>query len=244
MEIKKIQNKKSKHAQGHVEMIISFLIFIGFISTLFFILNPTQSKQIDYTILSITEEKLTDIWSEEYSSVSVIIDDSVIDEVNDVGCFHVPNSLGLSGNLIVKDENGNNVPSSLGSRIRISHPTRGNRFYKIYASDAFPSSTTSCSNKLLTGEYNYGSLVNFDVVMKDNLYDLVEEYNADYEGLKESLGLSNDFMIFVYDTDYNLLVNASQFVPRVVEIVARDIPVVALDRNADPTELIINLRTW
>jgi len=214
-------------------------------TTLLYFLNPTQTRQIDYAILTITEEKLMDEWTINYDSVSVIIDGSKIGDVDLKTCFSVPNGLGLTGNTVVKDESGNNVDSGINGAIDITH-TSGNRFYKIYASDDFNLNDYSCSAgaSLIAGEYTYGALANFDVVLKENLYDFIDEYNADYVGLKERLELTNDFMVFIYDQDINLLKNASIFVPRVVEVVARDIPVVALDKDANPFEVIINIRTW
>ncbi len=246
--MRQIRRLKSKRAQGHVEMIISFLIFIGFVVTLLTFLNPTKSRQIDYAILSITEEKLMDEWTRNYSSISVTISNDSIAIVNEKDCFIVPDKIKLSGNLIVKNQRGNVVDAVLGSDITIKH-TFGNRFYKIYSSEEFEDNTISCTSSMPLSDldYKFGARTQFDVVMEDRLYDMIEEYNQGeeaYKALKERLGITNDFMIFVYDQDINILANASMFVPRVVEVVARDIPVVAINNTADPVELIINIRAW
>ena len=51
-------NIRKKRAQQHTEVIISFIVFIGFLMAMLFFLNPLKTNQIDETILEMTEQIL------------------------------------------------------------------------------------------------------------------------------------------------------------------------------------------
>jgi len=234
---------KSKRSQGHIEMIISFIVFVGFVGVLLFFLNPLEnSSYIDYAVLDITEEVLMQDWAVEYSVVSLTLDSP------EGNCFRVPNELGLTGDLVVYDEGNNKkIGNVAGSDLYIDGSSY--RHYKIYSSDSFSDGSLSGCNSLEGNNAVFGTKNTFNTVFYEDIEAFVEEYYSDYEGLKDRLGLSNDFIVNVFtqplvDVEADLLMNASRFVPRVVEVTARDLVVVAINNDAQQIPIIINIQAW
>jgi len=63
----------NKKAQGHVEMILSFIIFIGFLLFIFIFMNPfTRTKETSYIIDNMQKSIINEI-SEEVGKLSVIV---------------------------------------------------------------------------------------------------------------------------------------------------------------------------
>lgn len=241
-----------KHAQGHVEMILAFVIFIGFVGTLFFFLNPVDNKAISYTLLDITQEKLLASWSDSYQTISLILDDSAISQMASSGksCFMVANQPELTGNLIARDELNNLKSAYVSTNNLLIGSTSQNKYYKLSSSNSFSSSTPSDCETILSSNYKFGSLTTQNTVVYENIESFIIQAN-DPEGyiqLKQDLGLQNDFEVRVYEIDIqgnlNLVMNATRFVPRVVEVVARDVPLITIDKQAVKKDIIVNIRAW
>ena len=114
---------KSKKAQGHVEIILSFIIFIGFLLFIFTFMNPfSRSKETSYIMDNIEKVIINEI-SDDVGKLSIIMDTT-----ND--CYDASdiNSYGL--NYTEVDE--------------------GNRKYIIYYNDLFgDGSITSCDDGIV-----------------------------------------------------------------------------------------------
>lgn len=230
---------KPKQSQAHVEMIVSFVIFAGFITAMLYFLNPFQNRQISYTILDITEAKLVGEWTAEYKTTSVTFDRA------QGGCFAINNAVGLQGSLLAKDESGNIHKGATGGNIHIDSSS-SSRYYKLYASSSFSSNSVSCEEVLPeTNSYQFGASDTKEAIFYSNIEQMIQEYESDYEALKTKLDLQNDFVFYVINQDTEeQMTSATMTIPTVVEVIARDIPVIALDQNANQLNLIINIRTW
>ena len=244
--IRKIR-KDNRRAQGHVEMIISFVIFIGFVSVLLFSLNPLTDKRINFTLLEITESKLMENWTISYFVGSLSFDNppSV-----STGCIEISNLIGLNNNILVQDKDGKFGFGEInGGNIKINKSGTNGRFYKIYSSDNFKQTDLSaCSSSPISeADYEFGPVNSYSNVLYENLILFIDKYNQDYESLKQEIGLQNDFAVFVYTQNSGsreLIANASIFVPKTNEIIARDIPVLAINKTAGKTDLLVNIRVW
>jgi len=244
---------KSKCSQGHVEMILSFAIFMGFIITMLYFLNPLKVGKVNYTILDMTENVLSKEWLFDYNVTSVTVKSDI--DYGGKDCFKVNNPGLGDGNLIVKDESGDLIAGTLDSTgILLSKPGNNKRYYRIFASDIFSEQTpdSNCVTLTEVDDYNFGSLNSYQAVSYEAIEATIDEYgttDAEYLALKERLGLQTDFAISVYNVEPSGPVldrdlSATIFVPRVVEVVARDIPLIALTDKAEQRNIIINLRAW
>ena len=226
-------------------MVISFVIFLGFISALFFFLNPFEKREIGHTLFDITKYQFIESWYSNYNTISL----TIVEGIGQGTCFKVSNpftDLG-SGNLLVKDQAGNIRPSDSDASMIWIEPASNNRYYLLYFSEEFeawPGGLGPCGNEIPAGDYSFGTLNTYETAFYENIQEFAGNYETDYEGLRQSLNLQNDFVFTVYDQEGELLIETTRFVPKHVEVLARDIPVSTIDKNAELNNLIVNLRVW
>jgi len=236
---------KSKNAQsGHIEMILSFVIFAGFVLVIFVFLNPVTREKLSYTALDSVQSSIFKNLSLSYSSSSIILNSDVS------GCFVVDDAIGLFSNLIVFDSKGDIKPVKVvsGSPGKIYVGSAVGRFFKLYYSNAFNTEvfSSSCSNVPPAGTYAFGTLNKESSILYENLADFNKSYIEDYSLLKSKLGLKSDFVYIVYTTDKTILYqdSISKRKVRSVNTLSRDIPLRAITKNAEFIDLIFHLEVW
>ena len=169
---------KSKHSQAHVEMIISFVIFVGFLGSMFFFLNPFETRRISYTVLDMTETALINEWSDEYKTISVTFDKP------QGGCFGVNNAVGFYGNLRARDASGNVNTGYAGGNLNVQSSV-SSRYYKIFVSDSFSPTPITCEEvDPELNDYQFGASATKEAIFYGNIDQMVKEYNNDYEALQ------------------------------------------------------------
>jgi len=233
---------KCKRSQAHVEMILSFVIFVGFIVTMLIILSPVRNRQISYTILDITEEQLLERLSINYTTLSL----TLTQDTNQGTCFSVPNTLGISADRVVKDQKNIIIASQdAGGRIVLEKSPNNVRFYNFYISESFNPSSGSLTGcvELNSENYTYGVLNLHDIVLYENIENFSTSYNDDYEELRKELDIQNDFAFFVYN-ETGILFQGEIYKPRNVQVVSRNLPIRVMNKNAEVSNLIINLQAW
>lgn len=232
---------KSNRSQAHVEMIVSFALFLGFLITLLFILNPIGKDKNLITTLEVTQGKIMKNISADYISASLIVDAGVAQGT----CFYVANKPGLAGNVLAEDLAGNMLPASSTPDSVFLASSPNNRFYKLYFSEGFENANTfSCGNQLPGENYDFGATEKGNLIVIKKVQRLIAAYNDNYDAVRNNLGLKNNFALFFYDTQKNLLLNASRFVPSGAEVSSRNINTKAMDVNGHIFDVVINLRTW
>ena len=211
----------NKTSQSHVEIIMSMVLFIGFLIFVFLFLNPAFKTKKDLTIDKV-QEKITDKISSNIGKLSVITA-----SVND--CYSLEK---------VEKDYGNNFTEVQD----LENPRR----YTIYYADFFKESiigNISCSN--LPSNFNFGDYVEEKVVVYEKIIGLKELYENDYNSLKNQLEI-NDFSFEVFDINRNKISDLSinPKLPENVDIVSKDILIRVVDSNANFKILILNLKTW
>ena len=82
--------------------------------------------------------------------------------------------------------------------------------------------------------------------LENKIQDLVINYNTDYEALKNSLGITSDF-VFSFTSLVgieNPALTVLKQPPVGVNIEAKEFPVRVIDNDANIQELILNIRAW
>src|SRR3989344_8670075 len=115
MEIKNNLNNKSgnlgvirplsRKSQGHVEVILSFALFIGAILFIFLFMNPAlknNDKKIDIEQIS---NRIIQDMSLKVGKLSIISNSSCYDFVNDYGISYVETKIGDEFIIYFSDEN-------------------------------------------------------------------------------------------------------------------------------------------
>lgn len=234
--------EKSKAGQGHVEMIISFVIFVGFILAIFIFINPVQTPQTSYVSLDLVQEILMANLSSQIQSVPL-----VVAGVNK-SCFIINNSFNNGGNLLVRDFNGNLVPSKVeGDKLYIKNVTT--KLYTLYYSDFLENysdfSFVDCQT-LTNNLYKYGFLINENRIFIKNILDLNQDYLRDYSDLKSELKITSDFDFVVYNLSRGIVSNDSLTIHKIRNgnNLVREIPLRILNGSASEQDILLSLRVW
>jgi len=220
-----------KKGQGHIEFILSFLIFLSFAAILFLVLNPFRSSsRID--LLEEVDEEIRDWLEIDLTSYSYKPDT----EPSLGGCIGI-DKIG-EGNVRVKSATNGDVGARIsGNKINIKS---GKSFYKIFlAENLIPygeSGLESCDSGVIG---NYGVPVKRKVFSKQKISDLE---TMDYLQFKNSLNIDDDFKLTIKKDSGDVFIgkNASQG----VSTQARELVIEILDGNAEIEYGRMNLVVW
>jgi hypothetical protein len=244
--MKKRKKRISRKTQAHVEMILSMIIFVGIVFVVLFFLNPTSQTKLSSSILDKVQEKILNNVSINYQQVSLILYDEPKQD-----CFAINNSAEIDKTVVAKDLSGKRVGAETkanGKRIEIENASEGNnKFYRLYFSDSFNLSSppTGC-DPMKKENYTFSSLSFENAVLYENLVELNNLYLTDYSSLKDGLGIKDNFEFVVYNESWAVLLNDSlkEHKLKITNIISRDIPLMAMNKNADQQKIILNLRVW
>jgi len=238
-----MKNKKSKIAQAHIETILSFVIFVGMVLLIFIFINPLKVGNSNYAMLDETQARILEKVSINYNYVPLIVED--IEDIKP--CFEVDNIFNSTNKILVYSSLGNRVDWKMqNNRFFIKSNIEG--LYDFYESNFFNSSSgnvNGCDN-LDFEDYSYGVLINKTYPAYENFISLEEEYIADYFGLKEELGLNNNFDFIVYNLSRYAIMNRTLATHKNLnkQFLAREIPIRVINKNAEFIDLIVLIRTW
>lgn len=210
----------NKNAQGHVEMIISFLLFVGVIILLFIFLNPISQPESDTLTIDNVKETLIKNMSSDIGKLSIITNETGINE-----CYNF-NSVDYPEKYIEVAE----AP----------------RKYTILFSDTFSSSNAPRKYQLCnSGGYILGSYSEEKIIVYDRVISIRDSYNSGYSLLKKSLGISNDFSFSFRNFNGSEISNlsVSKNFPS-GERKSEDIPVRIINSSGNIQELILNIMAW
>lgn len=230
---------KKRNAQAHVEMILSFVIFVGFFIFLFIFLNPFQEKPT-VRLLDITESAILEKLSINYNEVSlkVLSSESPDCWIIDDGFFQ-----GLGSSVIVKNIDKEAISGSLGSTIIFDND---GDFYYLYFSDIFDGDSTGLSSCFLltSSDYKIGTLKKEKAVYEGYFEGFKTSYDEGYAGLKTELGINNNFAFAIVNNDRDVLFSGERNIPEGINILARNIPVMMIDKSGVVKPIIINIQVW
>lgn len=210
----------SKRSQSHVEMIISFVIFIGFLLFIFIFLNPfARTKEPDY-IMDNAQKAIINNMTENIGKLSIILNDS-----------------GTCYNFSESDYDGNYFEVNDG------------RKYTIYFSDIFANYETKKEDDCGKGNYTWGVYSREDMVVYEKIQKLKENYeksNEDYNNLKKSLRITNDFLFKTRDFAGNGIdaLSLNKNIPEGINVVSRELPIRVINNSGHIQELVLNIRVW
>jgi len=173
-----------KNSRGsHVEVIISFIIFVTFIIFLFSILQPSISTQKDKkNIFDGIEREIIDYTSSNMTAITVKLDSEAETCVNLASFISY---LEIENNIIVKDDLGKTISSNVsGNSLQINRESTTDTFFKIYYSEEFNELDEDLA---CTGiGYKLGLTKTSEYIFEAKVLYLIEQYE-DYETLKSDL---------------------------------------------------------
>ncbi len=230
-----------KKAISHVEVMVSFLIFIVFLIFLLSYLNPFQKSGIEEGLVSLLERELISNSQIEVLTSTLIINKTY--PLSGINCFIVEQ---ISQNPVtVKNTKGEIANATNTDALYIEEK---GRLYNIFSSPVFKENKLdyySCAS-LDSGSYNFGVTKKESFVFLDNVNEIAEEYEQDYDYLKQELNFpgKNDFSFSLKTLNNTELVAVTRNEPIGVGIVARDINVGLIDKQGNIYSAILNIKVW
>jgi len=210
------KKEMNKNGQGHLEIILSFVLFIGALIFVFMFINPF-AKTEEISVIGDIQEKIINNISLDVGKLSVIVG-------VENGCYNF------------------NPDNYIGNYQEVNE---GNIKYSIYFGEIFENVTQKKDSECLT-DYTLGLYSKEEFIIYEKIKELATNYNSDYEGLKTSLGIANDFS-FSFKNIVNEEISelsVSKETPIGVNIEAKEFPIRVINSTGDVNELILNLRAW
>lgn len=248
-----MKHKNIKKSQMHLEMIMSFIIFLGFLLVILYFINPLNSSKPSYTSFEIIENKILQNISITYQQASLILNN-----IPSYSCVQLTNGIPFaSSNVIILDSNGKTLPrensdsfTSLFS-FDISSISLGadKRYFQLLLSNDFsnvPSSPLQGCGSYGSNQISFGSLTFEKDVLYESLVNFNNSYLNDYSSLKSQLGINKDFSFVVSDINKNILMNESLSERKALvgNAISRDIPLTMINKTGAKNQIILNLRVW
>ena len=221
---KKVNEKflKNKKAQGHVEMILSFLIFVGFLLFMFIFMNPFAQTKPGKIIDSIQKPILDNI-QDGVGRLSVIVEEGK--------CYE-------QGKLSSYKETGE-------TNIRVIQDINNNRKYDVYygkflINDNPPPACTLPADFV----YTIGTYSKEKMIVYEKIQELRTNYMNDYDELKGSLGITNDFIFELKRINNEIEIGVDKEIPIGIEVEAINLPIRVINNQGIILEYILNIRVW
>lgn len=231
-----------KRGLSHIEFVVSFVIFIGFIVFAFVFFNPLSSQRtlkstMDYAWLEVSQEGRER--TETYSiSIGAIIPLNL-----KLAITGVP----LSYNASVENVDGIPLPTFRDST-GIVYFTRGStneRFFRIRYGDSIINSGSALPTATdLTGNYGISSSEIREFYFEKLFLELNQSYYSNYSGLKQELNLPNrmefGFIITLNDSEIVALNN----IPEGIEVLSKNDRIEIIRSNGRREYAEVRVLVW
>ena len=213
----KLNKKNFKKSQAHVEVILSTILFIGFLLFILIFMRSsykiTEEIPIDKVNFAVVEEI-----EENVGKLSVVLTSSD-------SCFDL--------NYLEKDY-GNNFRSI----VDILNPRR----VTVYYGSFFESNKKVCEET--KKKFKVGAYIEERIIFDKNIEELVNLYNSDYSKLKQDLGIYN-FAFEFNDKDNKIQkFSVDGKIPENAEVKSKIFPVRVINSKAEISELTLNIKAW
>lgn len=212
----------NKGGLSHIEFVVSFVIFIGFIVFAFVFFNPLQSQRtlkstMDYAWIEVSEEGMEDI---ETYSISI-----VTPSFNPLELKIRIDSVPLEYNASVEDVNGVPILTHRDSAgiVYFTRQTNSEKFFRIkYSKSLNDSGPILPGASDLSSHYAISSSEVEEIYSEKLFLDLNQSYYSDYSGLKQRLNLPNrmEFGFVITFNDYQI--NAVNQIPEGIEVLSKE----------------------
>jgi len=176
-----LMRRDDKKGATHIETILAFVIFIGFLGFAFYFFSPFESNRTLDTTLEYVCTEIERNTSVELESYSVVIDEG----------FESIVRFGISSDLLgvrVEDYDGVKLPAKYESG-NVVVDRGSNSFLNVIFGEEFTNDEVSGGIPLPAENYTISSSEKLEVFSESMLLGLSESYNDDYVGLGEAFNI-------------------------------------------------------
>ena len=196
----------AKRGLSHIEVMISFVLFLSFVGFILFFFNPFTNSRLADSSLSYLENKFANDFSAELRQISIKISDYYGDEEIPILIPDIPSEM----NVGVESKEGRVLPSirdTLSGMVYLDR--QGENFViLLFSEDLTPYSPPPGQTAPFSEEnYTIASTINKKVLSERKILELNESYYREYNGLREMLSLPGSV-----DFDFALLLRNNEIV--------------------------------
>lgn len=239
----KIPRQRGKRAASHVGVVISFVIFITFLTFLYSILiEPSVNKSSKESVLESLKINVKEYISSDLTTITIVIKNMP------QSCIRLNNLISdfeINSKIIVKNEEENvQTAYVLSNDLEISRDSVDNVFFKIYSTENFAEVSSEGETPCNPTTHEEGLIRTKNYVSEKKVADLLDDYETDYETLKKDLQISpgNEFGFgFIYS---NKTIVKTKETPETLDIYAVEMPVQYFDNDSQVHMGRINLKVW
>jgi len=234
---------KSKKG-SHVGVVLSFVIFITFVVFLYLLVQPTASFKNKGNLLENLENRITLISSNNLTTASVFVDTpgSGCAELNDF--FSIT---GMENNVISIDEFGSILQLEVsGDDLRVE---TDENFFRVFGSEEFETPTgslTGCQPLNEGSDYFLGLVRTSEEIYETRIIELIDEYDSNYQGLKETLGVGvgDEFGFSFTYSNGTTIMTEERNVPASISIFVNNVQIQYINRTGARELGILSVRIW
>tara|TARA_Y100000310_G_C20586454_1_gene765660 strand:- start:185 stop:883 length:699 start_codon:yes stop_codon:yes gene_type:complete len=231
---------RGNRGAGHVEFIISFLLFIVVVGLFLIFINPIEDDTVFKTSLSsISESIIGEVSSTvEVYGVKIISNEDVI--TIDIG----QNGL-ESDKVLVNDLKGNVLNSrKINNEVYVASGSKEFIFLNVGVKED-PENTVSEFPDIDEALYQIGSVYQDDLILEGDLIRLAESYSSSYESLKSDLNIPSglDFS-FTIDFDEEESIEAKQEIPLRLNVYSEVFREEVIRINGEKTFVDLVVNVW
>lgn len=240
----------NKRGIGHVEIILSFVMFSIFVVTVLYLFNPLdRSKMSDASLVYVYQQVVNNI-STDVDIYTIIVNRTAMEEENYISEYLNVKIDGIDTSDNVRAENytGNILKAKRGNGDEIYIEIEQNNIVILKFSEDFtpaedfPGDTCNCPHS--PEFYTIASSRTEKVIFENKIIDLKKSYENNYNLLKNQIGLSprEDFLFNLTLGSVSIGVNAN--VPQGSEMFSTTVRKEVLKNTGESVfgELIV--RTW
>ncbi len=228
-----MKGRDKRGISNHVEMILASVLFITFFFFVMMFLQPYKTDSLTVSVIDGVYYVLEDFVKIDVREIFLTVNESFGE------CFSIPIELNGVVNGIVRDIYGNLINSSLdGFTIDID---AGAGAYYLLFSDKFNNSGFDSDCSILDHEnYDIGGSYDMKVLYFPLLENLKDDYDNNYNDLRERLGIPNKFD-FAITSD---IIEMSRNIPEDVNVIAKSYVENVMYKDGSVKNEVFIIRIW
>lgn len=230
---------------SHVSIILSFIIFIGFLLFLYpIIVGPIfESRNNNQQTLQELKTNILENISEESTTFSFEITSAAGNSCVEIIDFLT--RTGIGSNLVVENSAGVlETAYVLGNNLQIDRISNNEEFFRgIYSPrlEALGPAPGSCQSVQISG-YNLGLVKNEIHIFEQDVENLLASYNANYNDLRIKMTSSGRDFDFTFTYNNGTKIGQVKDVP--VSTTPEEFSVQYINKDGKVLQGILNLRVW
>ncbi len=216
--VNRIMNKRGL---SHVEFIVSFILFAGFLTAGFYFFSPVNNSKFIQSSVYYTFNEITKNITIDMETINIVIDPEVDSRI--VG---IPASPENAQKVKCKTEGSDGESFECYFDLSILHIDRlnpGNSFVKAKFSEDFDQGQAISGQILNPENFTISSIEVNEVVSEKRVNDLISRYSSDYDRLKDTLSIPAGISFsFEFDFGNGNLMSAQRDIPSGLEVFSKE----------------------